>query len=227
MATPGPVSTPDTQNAELDDPLMYLPCSTIVEYPRGGMIYSVGQPCTHLYVVIAGVIQVARQAERGQPVIIDVYRTDDFFGEGSLIHLPTRDEQAQAMEKTMLMTWKAADVHELMERRPSLAMALMKIMAFREFEFGERMQSMSRNSIASRLARSLLRFSDRLGFPGADGIVRMRGFTHEFLAQYVGTSRELVNLCMTQFRRQDILKYSRQEIAIRRDALVEWIHLNS
>jgi CRP/FNR family cyclic AMP-dependent transcriptional regulator len=205
---------------------MYLPCSTIVEYPRAGIIYAPGQPCTNIYVVIAGIIQVARVADNVPPVIVDVYRTDDFFGEGALIKLPARFEQAQALEKSMLMTWQAADVERLMEQRPSLAMAFMRIMAYRELEFGERMQSMSRNSIASRLARSMLRFSERLGTPTDDGFVHMRGFTHEFLAQYVGTSRELVNVSMTQFRRQDLLKYSRQEIAIRREPFIEWIRTN-
>ncbi len=214
------------RSSEEDDPLMYLPCSTIVEYPRGGIIYAPGQPCTNIYVVIAGIIQVARVSENTPPVIVDVYRTDDFFGEGALIKLPSRFEQAQALEKTLLMTWKAEDVERLMEQRPSLAMAFMRIMAQRELDFGERMQSMSRNSIASRLARSLLRFSDRLGTPTGDGFVRMRGFTHEFLAQYVGTSRELVNVSMTQFRRQDLLRYSRQEIAIRREPFIHWIRTN-
>jgi len=227
MATPGPASVLSTKAPpEEDDPLIYLPCSTIVEHPRAGVIYGADQPCTNLYVVIAGVIQVSRQAVNGPPVIIDVYRNDDFFGEGSLIHLPDRGEQAQAMEKTTLMSWKAADIHVLMEQRPNLAMALVKIMAQRELDFGERMQSMSRNSIASRLGRSLLRFSDRLGTPTGDGFVSMRAFTHEFLAHYVGTSRELVNVCMSQFRRQDLLRYSRREIAIRHDPLLEWIRIN-
>ena len=117
MATSGPAPVQNSRSSEEDDPLMYLPCSTIVEYPRAGIIYAPGQPCTNIYVVIAGIIQVARVADNVPPVIVDVYRTDDFFGEGALIKLPARFEQAQALEKSMLMTWQAADVERMQTGR--------------------------------------------------------------------------------------------------------------
>jgi len=43
--------------------------------------------------------------------------------------------------------------------------------------------------------------------------------THELLAQYVGTSREIVTHYMSQFRRDKLLSYSRSGIAIDRSAL--------
>jgi len=47
--------------------------------------------------------------------------------------------------------------------------------------------------------------------------------THELLAQYVGTSRELVTSRMTNFRRQGYLQYTRKDITVYRDALRAWI----
>jgi CRP/FNR family transcriptional regulator, cyclic AMP receptor protein len=209
-----------------DDPLLYLPCSTILEYGRSEIIYTDEDPCTDIYVVITGMVRVSRLAEHGQKVIVDIYSTDEFFGEAALVQ-SRRGEQAMALEKTMLMAWKSADVEELAERRPGLALALVKMMVRREIEFGDRLQSLLLDSIAVSLAKSLLRLSDRLGTPGENGFVRMRSFTHEFLAQYVGTSRELVNTCMNQFRRRNLLRYSRREIAVCRDRLIEWIRTHS
>ena len=37
---------------------------------------------------------------------------------------------------------------------------------------------------------------------------------HELLAQYIGTSRELVTQYMNQFRRQGFLRYSRKGIVV-------------
>ena len=72
------------------------------------------------------------------------------------------------------------------------------------------MEQLSRlnDSIGVRLAKSPLHFSERLGTPTPDGSVTTRTFTHEFLAQYIGTSRALVNVNMADFRRQDMVKYS-------------------
>jgi len=79
------------------------------------------------------------------------------------------------------------------------------------------------DNIARRLARSLLRFAERLGTQGQDGTVSMPPFTHELLAQYVGTSREIVTHYMSQFRRQGLLRYSRAGITINRASLTVWL----
>jgi hypothetical protein len=57
-----------------------------------------------------------------------------------------------------------------------------------------------------------------------DGTVSMPPFTHELLAQYVGTSREIVTHYMSQFRREGLLRYSRAAIAIHRAALIVWLN---
>ena len=93
----------------------------------------------------------------------------------------------------------------------------------RTIDFTQRIQSLSVDNIACRLARSLLHFSERLGTVEADGSVRVTPFTHEFLAQYVGTSREIVTHYMNQFRRQGYLKYSRKEIILYCEAFRDWL----
>ena len=87
----------------------------------------------------------------------------------------------------------------------------------------ERIESFSVDTIARRLARSLIRFADRLGTAEEDGSVRMQPFTHDLLSQYVGTSREIVTHYMNQFRRQGYLRYSRKGITLYRDAFHEWL----
>ena|SRR5882672_1616290 len=64
----------------------------------------------------------------------------------------------------------------------------------------------------------------RAGQTKKDGSVQMIPFTHKLLAQYVGTSREVITLFMNRFRREGYLNYSRKgNIVIHRDALAEWL----
>jgi CRP-like cAMP-binding protein len=51
----------------------------------------------------------------------------------------------------------------------------------------------------------------------------MAPFTHELLAQCVGTSREIVTHYMNRFRKEGYLQYSRRGIVLYRDALGEWL----
>jgi CRP/FNR family transcriptional regulator len=207
----------------LEDPLAHLPCSTIVEYRKGQIIYSQDQPSTTLYLVIDGKVKVSRVADDGHQVVVDIYQSDEFFGESAFLNLPHRCEQATALENTKLMTWTTAEIEDIATKRPRLAVALLQILVQRTVDFTHRIESFSLDNIARRLARSLIRFSERLGVEEPDGSVRMAPFTHELLSQYVGTSREIVTHYMNQFRRQGYLRYSRKGIVLYRDAFKEWL----
>jgi len=207
----------------LEDPLAHLPCSSIVEFRKGQMIYNQDQPSTSIYLVIEGKVKVSRLADDGHQVVVDIYQPDEFFGESALLNLPHRSEQAIALENTKLMTWSTAEIEDIITKRPKLAVALLQILVLRTIEFAHRIESFSADNIARRLARSLIRFSDRLGTAEDDGAVRMAPFTHELLSQYVGTSREIVTHYMNQFRRQGYLRYSRKGIVLYRDAFRDWL----
>ena len=213
-----------TPQRTLEDPLAHLPCSTIEEYKRGQSVYSQDQPSTSIYLVIEGKVKVSRMADDGHQVVVDIYQTDEFFGESALLNLPQRAEQATAMEGTKLMAWTTSEIEDIVSKRPRLAVALLQILVQRTIDFGQRIESFSVDNISRRLARSLIRFSERMGSPEADGSMRMAPFTHEMLAQYVGTSREIVTHYMNQFRRQGYLRYSRKGIVLYHDAFKEWLH---
>src|SRR5258708_2291062 len=215
MATSPGVLAP---HKALEDPLAHLPCSSIVEYRKGQMIYNQDQPSTNIYLIIEGRIKVSRVADDGHQVVVDIYQPDEFFGESALLNLPHRSEQATALENTKVMTWTTGEIEDIITKRPRLAVALLQILVQRTIDFTHRIESFSVDNIARRLARSLIRFSDRLGTVEEDGSVRMTPFTHELLSQYVGTSREIVTHYMNQFRRQRYLKYSRKGIILYRDA---------
>ena len=207
----------------LEDPLAHLPCSSILEYKKGQVIYNQDQLSTSIYLVIEGKVKVSRLADDGHQVVVDIYQPDEFFGESAFLNLPHRSEQAVAMESTRVMTWTTVEIEDILSKRPRLAVALLQILAQRTLDFALRIESFSVDNISRRLARTLIRFSDRLGNNGEDGSVRMVPFTHELLAQYVGTSREIVTHYMNEFRRMGYLQYSRKGITLYRDAFREWL----
>jgi len=207
----------------LEDPLAHLPCSSIVEYRKGQMIYNQDQPSTSIYLVIEGKVKVSRLADDGHQVVVDIYQSDEFFGESALLNLPHRSEQATALDNTKVMTWSNTEIEDIIMKRPRLAVALLQILVQRTIDFTHRIESFSVDNIAHRLARTLIRFSERMGAPDSDGAIRMVPFTHEMLSQYVGTSREIVTHYMNQFRRQGYLRYSRKGITLYREAFREWL----
>jgi CRP-like cAMP-binding protein len=189
-----------------------------VEYPKGSVIYDQEQPASSIYLVMRGKVKVCRLAGNDQ-VVLDLYQADELFGESALLHLPHRFEQAKAVEGTSLMSWTVAEIEEIAEKKPKLAIALLQIVIQRTLDLERRIESFSLDTIGQRLARSLFRLGERFGSTQDDGSVRMVPLTHKFLARYVGTSREAITLYMNQFRRQGYLTYSRQAIVLHIDGL--------
>ena len=202
------------------DALEYLPYSMATEYKRGQEIYNQGDPATHLYLVVKGSVKVWRIAPKGHSIVIGLYLTEELFGESALTSQERR-EQATAMELTSVMAWSVEQVKHLMMQRPKLAVALLSVLATRSSGFLDRVEGFSTGTIAKRLASALIHFGERSGVEAPGGCIRMGPFTHEFLAEYVGTSREVITHYLTDFRRQGHVVYSRKHITIDRAALSE------
>ncbi|MES1257780.1 MAG: Crp/Fnr family transcriptional regulator [Acidobacteriota bacterium] len=197
------------------------------EYRRSETVYNQEDPRHTLYLVVDGRVKVSRAAPDGQQVVMDIYKADDFFGEGAFLPGEPYAEMATALEPLKVMAWEISEIEDIVTRRPKLGIALLQLLVQRSMDFGSRIESFSTDTIPRRLARSLLRLSDKLGEQAEDGSIRMLPLTHEFLAQYVGTSREIITHHMNQFRRQGYLRYSRKGILLERSAWGEWLKQNS
>src|SRR5436305_11492898 len=151
VKSPMTAATPKT----LEDPLAYLPHSTILDYGKGQTIYDQTQASTSIYLVIQGKVKICRVAANGSQVVVDIYQTDEFFGEAALLGaLQLRTEMAIAVESTKLMAWTNAQIEDVSARRPQLAVALLQLLAQRSEFFGQRIESFSLDNIARRLAKA-------------------------------------------------------------------------
>src|ERR1700682_2731042 len=119
------------QPKSLEDPLAHLPCSTIVEYKRGQVVYDQDQPSDSLFLVIDGKIKVCRLTDDNRQVVVDIYQPDEFFGESAFLGLPNRTEMAVAIESTKVMAWTTVEIEEIATRRPKLAIALLQLLVQR------------------------------------------------------------------------------------------------
>jgi CRP/FNR family transcriptional regulator len=156
-------------------------------------------------------------AEDGSEVLLEIVRPDELFGESAFLNPPRRCEQAKAMETAQLMAWATAEIEDLVTKRPRLAIALVQVLAQRNAEYTRRIESFAIDTIERRLARSLIRLSERLGTREESGSVWMMPFTHEMLSRYVGTSREIVSHYMSRFRKNGYMTYSRRGIRLHPD----------
>jgi CRP/FNR family cyclic AMP-dependent transcriptional regulator len=202
-----------------EDVLAHLPASRAATYKKGEIIYGLDTSPRSIYLVITGKAVISYSAEDGTHVLLDIVRPDELFGESAFQENARRSEVAEAIETTEVMSWTVTEMESLITKRPRLAVALLQVLAQRNVEYVLRIESFSTDSIAQRLARSLLRFSQRLGTQEEGGSVSMIPLTHEMLSRYVGTSREIITHHMNEFRKHGYVTYSRRGINLHSNTL--------
>jgi CRP/FNR family transcriptional regulator len=203
----------------VEDALNYLSRKPLLEFARGRVIYDPQQPSSSLYLVVSGRVKVATTADDGCQTIVRIAAPEDLFGEGALLGQSTRSEQAVALDPVNVMGWTAAEIESHIEREPKLGIALSQYVIARCIELGDRMESMAFYKTPERVSIALLQLAEALGENRADGSTRVAALTHHVIAEYVGTSREIVTFQMNRLRRLGLLRYSRRFIDVNVPAL--------
>lgn len=215
--------SPHSSQDQMEDILSHIPCSRVIEFKSRAIIYDEGQPLSHLYLVIAGTVKISKAAESGKELIIDIYRTDEFFGLSGFVTPGRSPERATAHKTVQLMRWSVQEITEIIGRQPRLGIALLQMVVQRLMDHEIRVSSYSLDTIPCRLARTLLYLGDRFGTAERDGTIQMTSFTHLLLSEFLGTSRAMVSKCMSRLQRDGYVKYSRRGMTLNREALEKWI----
>ena len=210
---------------EMEDALMYLPRKGVTDYRKGQIIFDEHQPSKGLHLVVQGRVKVTMALDDGTQTVVDIFTTDDFFGESSLLGSAHHAERAMALDNVTLMSWSGQEIEEQVERQPRLGIALVQMLVKRGLDYEERLQSFALDKTPERVIRALLRFAERLGTRMEDGSIKIPPLTHQVISEYVGTSREIVTFQMNHLRQKGFLRYSRKGIQVYADALRE--HLQS
>jgi CRP/FNR family transcriptional regulator, cyclic AMP receptor protein len=204
-----------------EDPLTYLPRKPVQEYSKGSVIYDQQQPNDRLFVVILGRVKVTSTSDDGGQTVSRIVCTEGLFGESCLVGGQDRTESAIALDNANVMAWTRSDIEAQIDREPRLGIALSQYLVKQCIELQDRIESMAVHKTPERVMLALLQLADDLGTPTADGSVRIASLTHHTIAEYVGTSREIVTFQMNRLRRMDLLRYSRKFIDVRIEALQE------
>lgn len=207
----------------IEDVLAHLPISNTTDYAKRQVIYGPDQCPNSVYLVVMGKVGISQRAENGTELLLDIVKPEELFGESAFLGGVRRAERATALDHVRVMTWPIPEMEELVMKRPRLAVAMLQVLTQRNAELARRIESFATDSIERRLARSLLRFSERLGTPEEDGTVSMMPFTHGLLSRYIGTSREVVTQHMNRLRKQGYVSYSRHGILLHLDTLRTWL----
>mgnify|MGYP000004553601 CR=1 FL=1 len=182
--------------------------------PRGGVIFSEGEPGDRMYVILDGKVKLGQTSPDGRESLLAVLGPGEVFGELSLFDPGPRTATATAVTDTVVVGLGHADLRPWLTGRPEVAEALLQALAQRLRRTNEALADLVFSDVPGRVAKQLLELADKFGQPGPDGVLVHHDLTQEELAQLVGASRETVNKALADFTSRGWIEVDQRQVLL-------------
>jgi CRP/FNR family transcriptional regulator, cyclic AMP receptor protein len=199
---------------------------TVRGYRKNESVYELGQPANALHLVLRGRARLRDRDWEGRDITVSFAAEGEAFGLEALAELPRRVMSASAAESSELLTIKADAVRELLARDPALARHLLHHAAAVLLHMEERIKMLAFLDVPSRLAGTILWLADRHGVTGERGVEVPYWFTHQEMADLIGSTRETVTTVLAEFKREGLVDSRNHHfVVLDRAALTQRIRL--
>ena len=179
-------------------------------YAEGDYVYQAGQPATSLYVLAAGRLKLMRPSANGQDTLLDVITPGGLFGTLGELGDATYRDSAIALTTMCALSIDAGAFHEVLTEHPPVALAVLQDMGERLARSHEVVRGLVADTVAQRVAATLLSLADKVGYPQGSAIQLDLPLTRADLAAMTGATTESVSRVMSEFRREGLVETGRK-----------------
>jgi len=179
--------------------------------PAGTVFFSPEQAAEVLFILKEGQVRLYHLSPDGKALTIAVLEPGTIFGEMAMLGQRLHQSYAEAMSPCLLCLMSREDVKSMLLSDPRVATRIAEILGQRLISAEQRLSDFAFKNLPERLASLLLQMGRppkaRL-FRAASGPPEVR-FTHEALAEMVGTYRETATKILNEFRAQGLIELKR------------------
>ena len=184
-------------------------CAGRRTYSSGELLFSEGQPCAGLFIVVAGSVRIFKTSPSGREQVLTV----DGPG-GSIAELPVFDggpypASAAAIQNSELLFISRHDFRRICLEHPEVALKVLQVVGARLRRLVGIIEELSFTTVRHRLISWILRQAK------ADGRTFALNVSHQELAAQIGTVRELVSRNIARLQAQGFIEINGREVTIR------------
>lgn len=179
-----------------------LPMATCA---RGQLLYAPGETGEALFILKAGQVRLYRIAPDGRKLVLATVGPGTVFGEMVAVGQSMTDSFAEAVDDAVVCIMSRVDIEQVMLEHPSVAVELVRVLSRRLRTAEKRLEQFAFAPVPERVARLLLSLAH-------DGEVA--GYSHQELADMIGTSRETVSRAMVDLKTAGVVEIDRRCIKL-------------
>ena len=181
-------------------------------YESGQVIYVEGEPAQWIYILEAGWIKATRMTRQGREQAMMFLRPTEVFGDIAILAGTPYPGTVVALESVEVWAIPAQVILDLIQRQPTVAMAVIHHLAERVLHYISLVEDLSLRSVEARLAHTLLLHAEiqdgRLIVPRRDWT------TFDEMAVRLGTVRDVLSRSLKMLEAENLLKVEKQHIVL-------------
>jgi CRP/FNR family cyclic AMP-dependent transcriptional regulator len=152
------------------------------------VIINEGDDADSLYIIVSGRVKVYAGSETGKEVILSIHGPGDYVGELALDG-GTRSASVTTLEPTQCVVVSGANLRKFIVDHPDFAQRLILDLIRRVRTLTGNVKSLALEDVYSRLVKLL----HTLSVPDGEHRVLPHRMTQQDIAEYIGSSREMVS----------------------------------
>jgi CRP-like cAMP-binding protein len=180
--------------------------TTMVSCERGRVFYTPDEPGEVVFILKRGRVDLYRIAPDGRKLVVATLGPHTIFGEMGLLGQTMYGCYAEAAEDSLICVLSRADLQALVRRNPEVGLRLLAELGARLRKREEELESLAFRGLPARLAMLLLREADIYG--------TIDGYSHQELAERLGTYRETVSQLLGRFRGEGLVAVEPRRIRL-------------
>ena len=185
-----------------------------IDFRRGHVIFTEGDPGHGMYIILAGKVKIGRYSPDGRENLLRILGPADMFGELSIFDPGPRTSNATAVTEVRAVSIDRETLRAWIAERPAVAEQLLAVMARRLRHTSSDITDHSFTDVPGRVAKQLLQLAQRFGVQEHGGLRVTHDLTQEEIAGLIGSSRETVSRALAVFARRGWIRVEGKSVVI-------------
>ncbi|MDF1998416.1 Crp/Fnr family transcriptional regulator [Peribacillus frigoritolerans] len=182
---------------------------------KGRYLFHESTPASDLYYILNGKVEVSKVVPDGRELTIRISSENDLVGETVLFSQnPKYMMNAKMMEDGTVAVISKEALEEKIASDSHLAVEMMTWLSAQNRKNQAKFRDMLLHGKKGAFYSTLIRLSNSYGTEAEDGKVINLPFTNQELANFCGTSREVVNRMLAQLRKNNVISIKKGRITI-------------
>lgn len=183
-------------------------------YPKGATLFMEGQPSNGIYMLCQGKVKLSTCSKDGKVIVLRIAESGEVLGMSAVVSNSPYEATAEVLESCQVNFVSKDGFLRFLEQNGDASLSAVKQLSRNYHAAHAQIRSFGLStSVADKLAKLLLEWCERKG--AANGSIHLKiSYTHEELAEMIGTSRETVTRVLKDFRERNLITVKGSDLIV-------------